>query len=144
MPDDFDVDNFLARPLVARLATAGPRVRPIWFLWEDRAFWWLTGSWSRLADQLAEDASVALVVDTCDLATGRVRQVTATGTATIEPFDPDRARRKLVRYLGADEDRWDPRFQIDDVGLADGDWIAFACLRPDRLSARDLSFSPPG
>lgn len=142
MPDDFDVDSFLARPLVARLATAGPRVRPIWFVWEDRAFWWLTGSWSRLADQLAEDASVALVVDTCDLATGRVRQVTATGPATIEPFDPDRARRKLIRYLGADEDRWDRRFRIDDGGLADGDWIAFARLRPDRLTARDLSFHP--
>ncbi|MEU1944007.1 pyridoxamine 5'-phosphate oxidase family protein, partial [Streptomyces sp. NPDC020125] len=33
----FDVAAFLARPLVAQLATEGPRVRPVWFLWEDHA-----------------------------------------------------------------------------------------------------------
>ena len=32
--DDFDVDEFLAQPLVARVATNGPTVRPVWFLWE--------------------------------------------------------------------------------------------------------------
>jgi hypothetical protein len=68
----FDVDECLAQPLVARIATAGPRVRPVWFLWEDRCFWWLTGSWARLADDLARDSHVELVVDTCDLATGEV------------------------------------------------------------------------
>ncbi len=41
---DFDLDVFLEQPLVARLATAGPLIRPVWFLWEEKAFWWLTGS----------------------------------------------------------------------------------------------------
>ncbi len=44
------LEAFLAQPLVAHLATAGPTVTPIWFLWEDGAFWWLTGpgaSWPR-------------------------------------------------------------------------------------------------
>ncbi|GHA04301.1 hypothetical protein [Streptomyces purpurascens] len=35
----FDVDAFLRRPLTARLATNGPTVRPVWFLWEEDAFW---------------------------------------------------------------------------------------------------------
>jgi hypothetical protein len=42
---DFEVDAFLAQPLTARVAAAGPSVRAVWFLWEDGAFWWLTGGW---------------------------------------------------------------------------------------------------
>ncbi len=41
----FDVDAFLMQPLVA-LASAGPSVRPVWFLWEEGAFWWITGSYA--------------------------------------------------------------------------------------------------
>jgi hypothetical protein len=44
----FNVDSFLAQPLTARVATNGPTVRPAWFLWEDGAFWILTGPWARL------------------------------------------------------------------------------------------------
>jgi nitroimidazol reductase NimA-like FMN-containing flavoprotein (pyridoxamine 5'-phosphate oxidase superfamily) len=103
----FDLDGFLALPLVARLATAGPTVRPIWFLWEEQAFWWLTGRWARLAAMLERDPEVALVVDTCDLETGEVLQVVARGAAEVLPFDAERARRKLRRYLGPDEAAWD-------------------------------------
>ncbi|WP_409490397.1 hypothetical protein [Amycolatopsis sp. cmx-11-12] len=34
----FDVDEFLAGPLTARVAAAGPTVRPTWYLWEKQAF----------------------------------------------------------------------------------------------------------
>lgn len=136
--DRFDVDAFLAQPLVARVATVGPTVRPVWFLWEDGAFWWLTGSYARLAEILAKDPRVALVVDTCDLATGRVLQVTARGQAKVVPFDADRARRKLARYLGSDDARWDARFRSFDSDTR------FVRLIPDRLTAKDLSFSTLG
>lgn len=33
----FDIEGFLAEPLVARVAAAGPSVRAVWFLWEDGA-----------------------------------------------------------------------------------------------------------
>jgi hypothetical protein len=33
--DLFDVDTFLAQPLIARVAAAGPSVRPVWYLWEE-------------------------------------------------------------------------------------------------------------
>ena len=65
--DGFDLDGFLGQPLVARVATVGgtgPSVRPLWYLWEGRAFWWLTGGWSRLGQLLERDPRVALVVDT--------------------------------------------------------------------------------
>lgn len=136
----FDVDAFLARPLLARVAAAGPSVRPIWFLWEGGAFWWLTGAYARLPEILAGDPRVALVVDSCDLSTGEARQVTARGEATVVPFDRERAHRKLARYLGPDERRWDRRFRVRYLADPDPD-TRFVRLEPRRVTARDLSFS---
>jgi hypothetical protein len=133
----FDLDVFLAQPLVARVATTGPAVRPVWLLWEAGSFWWLTGPWTALAETLATDAEVALVVDTCDLSTGEVLQVVARGTAELAPFDPDRAIRKLSRYLGANMDHWDPRFRLENNR---DPRIRFVRLTPRTLRARDLSF----
>ncbi len=136
----FDTDAYLSRPLIARLATAGPTIRPIWFLWEEGAFWWLTGPWSQLQQHLTDNSRVALVVDTCDLVTGEVRQVIANGHAEPRPFDAQRARRKLRRYLGHDEQSWDARFQLEAMDM---DRTGFIQLVPERLVARDLSFDPP-
>jgi len=134
--DPFDVDAFLALPLVARVATTGPTVRPVWFLWEDGAFWWLTGSYARLPEYLAKDPRVALVVDICDLDTGRTWQVNASGVGEILPFDPDRARRKFTKYLGPDEHSWPEQFRDT---FKDPD-AAFVRLAPARLRAVDHSF----
>jgi hypothetical protein len=134
-----DLDGFLAEPLIAHAATAGPTLRPIWFLWEEQRFWWLTGAWSRLPTLVERDPHVVLVVDSCDLQTGRVVQVTAAGEAAVVPFDADRARRKLVRYLGPDEARWDERFRAGTFGDKS---VRFVCLEPATLRARDLSFAP--
>ena len=147
-PDDaavtsrpFDVDSFLRQPLTARIATNGPTVRPVWFLWEDGAFWVLTGPWARLFDRVTADPAVALVVDECDVATGLVRQVIARGKAELVPFDIARGRRKLVRYLGADETRWDGRFTgylYDDPARRGTVWLR---LRPESVTAQDLSYA---
>jgi len=59
--DPFDVDEFLAQPLTARVATAGPTVRPTWYLWEDGAFWILTTPATRLLGHVRRDPAVALV-----------------------------------------------------------------------------------
>ncbi|WP_327659516.1 MULTISPECIES: pyridoxamine 5'-phosphate oxidase family protein [unclassified Streptomyces] len=140
MSRDFDVDTFLRQPLTARLATSGPTVRPVWFLWEDGAFWVLTGPWARLFDRVKDDPDVALVVDECDVSTGRVQQVIARGRAELVPFDVARGRRKLVRYLGADEAQWDERFVgylYDEPSERGTMWLK---LRPTSLTAKDLSY----
>ena len=135
----FDLEDFLAQPLVARVAAAGPSVRAVWFLWEDGAFWWLTGNWSRLPSTLKGDPSVALVVDTCDLDTGEVLQVTAAGDGEIYQLDPDRARRILRRYLGADESRWPERFTVRTLHNPATRMIR---VQPSSLRARSLSYEP--
>lgn len=138
---EFDIDVFLSQPLTARVATSGPTVRPTWFLWEDGSFWILTGPWARLLNRVQTDPSIALVVDVCEVATGLVRQVIARGQAEILPFDVPRGRRKLSRYLGADDAKWDDRFRhylLDDLAERGTVWLR---LRPDSLVAKDLSYS---
>jgi nitroimidazol reductase NimA-like FMN-containing flavoprotein (pyridoxamine 5'-phosphate oxidase superfamily) len=139
---DFAIDAYLAEPRIARIATNGPAVFPVWFLWEEGAFWWLIGPWSRLTERIAVDPTVALVVDSCDLATGQVRQVRARGTATLLAYDADRAYRKLSRYLGDDPGCWDAsRFRLEDPGATD---LRFVRLAPARLAAIDLSYAAAG
>jgi len=134
----FDLEGFLALPLVAHVASSGPRVRPVWFVWEEGCFWWLTGSWSRLPTLLAGDLRVAIVIDSCDLATGRVLQVIARGDATVVAFDRERARRKCARYLGPDEQAWDQERFV--VGTFENETARLVRLAPKTLRARDLSY----
>lgn len=143
MTADFDIDAFLAQPLTARVATNGPTVRPTWYLWEDRAFWILTGPWAKLLHRVRADPALAVTVDVCDTTTGLVRQVIAHGRAELLPFDVPRGRRKLSRYLGTDETRWDARFEhylYDDPGRRGTTWLR---LRPTSLTATDLSYPAP-
>ncbi|MEU3021923.1 pyridoxamine 5'-phosphate oxidase family protein [Nocardiopsis alba] len=139
LPHPFDVDAFLARPLVARVATndssGAPAVRPVWFLWEEGAMWWITGDYSILSRHLARDPRTAVVVDTCDLERQEFLQVVMKGEARTVPFDPALARRKLRRYLGDDETSWHPDFRYfaDDALLVRFD--------PERVIVKDLSRS---
>lgn len=135
----FDIDSFLAQPLVARVATADPTVRPVWYLWEEGSFWWLTGSYARLADILDRSPSLALIIDTCDLTTGVVYQVRAKGAAKVVPLDLDKAVRKLTRYLGPDQTAWDARFRSS---LYEDDATRMVRFTPEKLQALDLSFTP--
>jgi nitroimidazol reductase NimA-like FMN-containing flavoprotein (pyridoxamine 5'-phosphate oxidase superfamily) len=140
-----DVSEFLARPLVARLAVTGkdghPTVRPVWFLFEDQTFWWLTASsYSRLQDLLAIDPRVSLVVDSCDLSTGQVLAVTARGQAVVRALDPQRAARKLTKYLGPAAGLWPGRFQD---ALTDPTTRLVSLQPAHDLVLRDLSYDPP-
>lgn len=141
LPEGFDLEGFLARPLIARIATNGPTIRPVWYIWEDGAFWWLTGSWSQLPTLIGRDPALALLIDTWEPTTGEVLQLIARGQAAMCPFGSNRARRKLARYLGNDESKWDEqRFQM---GTFDNKSTALVRLHPDRLVVKDLSYKPP-
>lgn len=137
MEADFEVEPFLTQPLLARVAAAGPSVRSVWFLWEDGAFWWLPGDWSRLPSILKADPRVALVVDTCDLRSGEVLQLSAEGEAEIYQLDTGRACRILQRYLGSDASRWPERFKS---GTFHDPATRLIRLEPTRLRARDRSY----
>jgi hypothetical protein len=138
----FDIDTFLAQPLTARIATNGPTVRPVWFLWEEDAFWILIGPWTKLHERVQRDPELAILIDVCDLERGLVRQVVARGATELRPFDVDRGRRMLERYLGTDESDWDERFRRylytdpSEIGTV---WLH---LVPRTLRALDLSYRP--
>lgn len=141
LPEGFDLEQFLSEPLIARVATNGPTIRPVWYLWEEEAFWWLTGRWSNLPEIIEHDALIALVIDTWDPNTGEILQLTASGNAGLHPFDADRARRKLVRYLGTDVSRWDQGRFIK--GTFEDPSAAFVRLKPDRVTVKDRSYRSP-
>jgi hypothetical protein len=137
----FDLAGFLRRPLIARLATIsdnGPRVRPIWYVFDEAGFWWITGRWSSIDATLRRDPRVELVVDTCDLESGEVLQVRARGRAELQPFDRERAQAWGERYMGPDRARWG-RFQLE---VFEDPSSRFALLEPTWLWARDLSWDP--
>ncbi len=81
---------------------------------------------------------MALVVDEYGPVSGRVRQVVARGTAELLPCDVPRGRRKLSRYPGEGESRWDRRF-LDHL-YADPERSGTVRLHvvPASLHARDL------
>jgi nitroimidazol reductase NimA-like FMN-containing flavoprotein (pyridoxamine 5'-phosphate oxidase superfamily) len=46
LENGFPIEEFLARPLVAHLATIGadgPCESPLWYSWEDEAMWFIAG-----------------------------------------------------------------------------------------------------
>jgi hypothetical protein len=70
----------------------------------------------------------ALVIDTCDPATGECLQVVARGNGELFPFDQRRGQRKLERYLGSDPSSWDPRFRRYLSREPDALWLRVAPL----------------
>jgi hypothetical protein len=140
-----DLEEFLARPLFAHLATAsqhGPRDSPVWFLWEDNAIW-IIGS--RESDtfpaRIEAEARCAIGIVDFDRATGLVQHVGMRGRATVEPFDPNLARRLLTRYLGADEPRWDQRFSTT-ITRPRAEQAVLVRFVPETVIARDVSYAP--
>lgn len=138
----FDVEAFLAEGNGCRLATNGPSVRPLWYHWEDRAFWLVSGPHAKLFTRVQTDPRVSLVIDVFEVDTGRVLQVMATGSVEITAYDTARARRMLVRYLGADESTWSTK-PDNYPGYVQGDgppgavWLK---LKPNKVLAFNFSF----
>ena len=138
----FDVDAFLAEGNECRLATNGPTVRPMWYQWEEGAFWFISGPHARLFDRIRRDSKVSLVVDVYEVDTGRVLQVMATGHVEVVQYDVDRARRMLVRYLGADESTWSTTPDDYPGYLRDGGppGLVWLQLKPKKVLAFNFSY----
>ena len=136
----FDLDEFLEKPLFAHLSTLskeGPRESPVWFYWEDEHIYIIgTPSSDSFPGRIEENPDCAIGIVDLDHTTGKVLHAGFRGYATVESFDKKIATRLLQRYLGPDEDSWDPRFQ----GLGNSNiLIKFS---PDTVVVRDQSFTP--
>lgn len=140
---DFDLDAFLARPLMAHLATGSPegaRESPLWFLWEDAAVWFIGTSRDSFPRRVAQDGRCAVGVVEFDLFRGVLLHVGMRGDATVVPLDRDRLHRLLRRYLGEDHDGWNPEFRrsvIDGLDLM----VRFV---PTSVVVRDQSYFAVG
>ncbi len=143
--ENVDLEEFLARPLFAHLATAaedGPRDSPVWFLWEEEALWIIAVlSENTFHERLRHDPRCAVGIVDFDRESGLVHHVGFRGKATLEPWDVGRAKRLLVRYLGEDETRWHrERFT---EGLDDPSAQLFVRFEPETAFVRDQSYRPP-
>lgn len=136
---DGSLAEFLARPLFAWLAQRsgdGPRLSPLWFLWEDDAVWHIAQLDGRsYPERVRAYPRTAVGVVDFDASTGSVEHVGIRGTATLVPYDEPRAGRLLETYLGADRATWPERFR-------DLDPDAYRLIRvdPDTVVARDQSY----
>lgn len=136
-----DLASFLARPmfcLLAQQSAEGPRVSPLWFLWEDRSIWIVATRSQSYIDRIEADPRTALAVVDFEPETGRVEHVGMRGRSTIEPFQPGRATRLLARYLGDDTGAWPARFR--DLAA---DKQAMIRFDPETVVARDQSYRLP-
>lgn len=111
---DDSVEALLRRPLYCMFASAidgDPRLSPLWFRWEDETVWIIAQLAGRSYPQRVRrnPRSAVAVVDFCPRQ-GYSRHVGMRGRADLEPYDPDRARRLLEKYLGDDQSEWDSSF----------------------------------
>lgn len=138
-----ELGSFLERPLFAHLATAsedGPRSSPVWFLWADAL--WVIGNdrTDTFPERIRKDSRCAVSIVDFDAETGSVEHVGMRGRATVRPFEAERARTLLRRYLGDDETRWDGRFRAT---LTDPENV-FVTFVPETVVVRDVSYSVVG
>lgn len=137
-----DLDTFLARPLFCFLATEsseGPRVSPLWYLWEGNSLWIAVNPETKsYPARIERDPRTAVAVVDFDARRGLVQHVGMRGRATVEGFDPERATRLFRRYLGPEE-WWDERFE----SMFDRpDQYRLVRFDPETVVARDQSYAP--
>ncbi|CAN5619488.1 hypothetical protein BH24ACT22_BH24ACT22_19910 [soil metagenome] len=142
--ENIDLEEFLARPLFAHLATAseyGPRGSPVWFLWEEDALWIIAVlDENTFQERIRQDPRCTVSIVDFDCETGLVQHIGSRGRATLEPWDFNKAKRLLARYLGDDETDWDRGRFLEN--LDDPDIHSFVKLEPETAVVRDQSYNP--
>lgn len=135
------LDEFLDRPLFCFLGQQGdpgPRVSPLWFLWEDEAIWNVARLHGRsYPERVRQNPRTAVAIVDFEPETGSVEHVGMRGEAALEAYDADRARRLFRKYLGPDGD-WPEMFT--EIDTADYRLIRFD---PETVVARDQSYPVP-
>lgn len=133
------LDEILSRPLFAHLATdsvGGPRESPVWFLWEGEALW-IIGNYEldSFPKRIEQESRCAIGVIDFNVSSGLVQHVGFRGRAHLEPYDRERMKRLLGRYMGEIEN-WDARF----VEILDDTNYIFLRFEPETAVVRDQSY----
>ncbi len=146
MPTAFDPEAVLLKPLMVMLATGsgdGPRIAPMWFLWESGALWMPSDIGSSSVGRLARDQRVAAEIVDFDCDAGILLHLGLRGRAEVLAMDADLFERLLVKYLGADRAGWNPWF-IDHVARIDDPSGRLIRLKPDSMFTNNVSFFQTG
>ncbi len=147
MPRPFDPEDVLRLPLVANLATSdaegAPRNAPVWFHWEAGALFMLADESSSSLRRIERDPRVAVEIVDYDNGRGVMRHLGLRGRASVEMMDEALFRRLLSRYLGDDENLWNPWF-IENVAQVSDPSGRLLCLVPDSIFTNDASFFRTG
>jgi hypothetical protein len=143
-PKSVDLEEFLSRPLFGFFATAsesGPRVSPVWFLWEDEAIWIIGNKRTdTFPSRVDSEPRCAIAFVDFDAASGLVHHVGMRGRATVETWNRGRASRILRRYLGSNETHWDRERFLEPLDDAENVLVRFT---PETAVARDQSYRAP-
>lgn len=146
MPQPFDPEIVLARPLMATLGTVAadgsPRTAPVWYHWENDTLHMLGDVTSASVRRIMADPRSSVEVTDFDIQTGRLLHLGLRGKAHITPMDREIFERLLLRYLGARGD-WNPWF-IENVARIDDPNGRLIRLRPDSVFTNNVSFFRTG
>jgi nitroimidazol reductase NimA-like FMN-containing flavoprotein (pyridoxamine 5'-phosphate oxidase superfamily) len=103
-----DIDDFLAKPLLARMATTHPttlqpHVVPVWYGWDGTSLWISTFRGTRKVKDLLKNPRISVVIDV-DSATDGLRAVILEGEVewVSEPraLMEEKTEWVYTRYLG--------------------------------------------
>lgn len=101
------MNNFLAKPLIARMATANPNcqphVVPVWFGWDGKSIWISAFASTRKVKELLQNPKISVVVDIAE-ENGNTQGVLLEGKAVIIKEPRELVQRQscwiYTRYLG--------------------------------------------
>ncbi|MEM1273554.1 MAG: pyridoxamine 5'-phosphate oxidase [Pseudomonadota bacterium] len=146
MARSFDPDRLLHQPLMVMLGTrcaAGPRIAPMWFLWEDGALWMPSDHGASSVARLQHDRMVAAEIVDFDAQAGVLLHLGLRGRAEVGAMEQDRFRRLLAKYLGPRSGDWNPWF-IENVARIEDPDGCFIRLIPDSVFTNNASFFRTG
>ncbi len=142
---DFDMDEFLSRPLMAHLATtaeSGACESPLWYVWEDQAVWLLAEvGYNSFQERIQRDGRCAIGFVDFSPSTGRIQHLGMRGIARSEPWDDARAMRFLRRYYRAYLGYREPPTRPGDVPITGRFPMIWVRFDPETMVLKDQSFA---
>ncbi len=123
-------------------ADGSPRNAPTWFVWEDDAIWLLGSTNSSSVKRLEADPRCAIEIVHFDNDAGVLLHLGMRGSAEIVRMNPDRFRRLLAKYLGAEKD-WNSWF-IENIARIDNPDGRLIKLAPERFFTNNVSYFRTG